>query len=51
MDLISRPEMGHIMNALRLLSVVGVFVMASFPSVGLSDIADDAFSFTACFRA
>ncbi|KAG6884556.1 hypothetical protein C0993_010116 [Termitomyces sp. T159_Od127] len=32
MDLISRPEMGHIMNALRLVSVVGVFVMASMPS-------------------
>ncbi|KAG6879781.1 hypothetical protein C0992_011826 [Termitomyces sp. T32_za158] len=32
MDLISRPEMGHVMNGLRLLSVVGVFVMASFPS-------------------
>ncbi|KAG6889691.1 hypothetical protein C0995_015439 [Termitomyces sp. Mi166 len=32
MDLISRPEMGHLMNLLRVLSVVGIFVMKSFPS-------------------
>ncbi|KAG6833400.1 hypothetical protein H0H87_007385 [Tephrocybe sp. NHM501043] len=32
MDLTSRPEMGHIMNGLRLLSVAGVFVMSTFPS-------------------
>ncbi|KAG5717005.1 hypothetical protein E4T56_gene10409 [Termitomyces sp. T112] len=32
MDLTSRPEMGHLMNAFRALSVLGIFVMANFPS-------------------
>ncbi|KAG6820262.1 hypothetical protein H0H93_003270 [Arthromyces matolae] len=32
MDLVSRPEMGHIMNGLRLLSIFGVYVMSSFPA-------------------
>lgn len=33
LNLTERPEMGHIMNGLRLLSGVGIFVMNSFPSV------------------
>ncbi|KAG6865243.1 hypothetical protein C0991_004185 [Blastosporella zonata] len=32
MDLVSRPEMGHVMNGLRVLSLAGVFIMSSFPS-------------------
>ncbi|KAG6827748.1 hypothetical protein H0H92_010570 [Tricholoma furcatifolium] len=32
MDLQARPEMGHLMNGLRLLSVAGIYVMSSFPS-------------------
>ncbi|KAF8229432.1 hypothetical protein L208DRAFT_1402199 [Tricholoma matsutake] len=31
-NLKERPEMGHIMNGLRMLSLVGVWVMSSFPS-------------------
>ena len=33
MDLIARPEMGHIMNGLRVLSVAGFFVMSNFTTV------------------
>ena len=36
MNLKERPEMGHIMNGLRILTVLGVWVMSDFPSV--SDI-------------
>jgi hypothetical protein len=33
MNLTERPEMGHIMNGLRILSVIGVWFMSDFPSV------------------
>lgn len=36
MDLAGRPEMGHIMNGLRVLSVAGFFVMSNFTTVRLS---------------
>ncbi|KAF5375426.1 hypothetical protein D9615_007933 [Tricholomella constricta] len=32
LNLTERPEMGHIMNGLRLLSIAGVWVMSAFPS-------------------
>lgn len=32
LNLTERPEMGHIMNGLRLLSVAGIWVMSAFPS-------------------
>jgi len=32
MNLTERPEMGHLMNLFRAFSVLGVYVMASFPS-------------------
>ncbi|GLB44536.1 putative 60Kd inner membrane protein [Lyophyllum shimeji] len=32
LNLTERPEMGHIMNGLRLLSIAGIWVMSAFPS-------------------
>ena len=33
MNLVERPEMGHIMNVLRAMSVLGIYFMGSLPSV------------------
>ncbi len=35
MNLKERPEMGHFMNALRVLTLGGVWVMGDFPSVSI----------------
>ncbi|KAG6910379.1 hypothetical protein DXG01_011094 [Tephrocybe rancida] len=32
MDLTTRPQMGHVMNGLRVLSIMGIYIMGSFPS-------------------
>jgi hypothetical protein len=34
MNLIERPEAGHMMNALRAFSILGTYFMGYFPSVG-----------------
>jgi YidC/Oxa1 family membrane protein insertase len=43
MDLKTRPGMGHLMNGLRLLSVVSIAIMASFPAVSVSFLSFHAF--------
>ncbi|KAF9458707.1 60Kd inner membrane protein-domain-containing protein [Collybia nuda] len=46
LNLTERPEMGHIMNGLRLLSGVGIFVMNSFPSGLLVALVTTSFATT-----
>ncbi|KAF8889103.1 60Kd inner membrane protein-domain-containing protein [Infundibulicybe gibba] len=47
LNLKERPEMGHIMNGLRVLSVLGIYVMSSFPSGLMVSLLVTSFATTA----
>ncbi|RDB17775.1 Mitochondrial inner membrane protein OXA1L [Hypsizygus marmoreus] len=46
LNLTDRPEMGHIMNGLRLLSVAGIWVMSAFPSGLMISLVTTSFATT-----